>query len=150
VVTAAETTHDVAAAPYVVDVALRFRDIDQFGHVNHAQYLSFCEEHRTSFFDLWLDECGVDVMDRGFVVAHVSCDYAAPLGRDDPAVRVEMTVESVGRTSLRLRYRIVNRYDSIMAVVRYVLVLVDTDSQSRPLTPAEQRMLARFAGGDDA
>jgi acyl-CoA thioester hydrolase len=132
------------AQPFVATVAVRFRDVDMFGHVNHAEYLAFCEEHRTAFFQLWEHESGIQPLDAGFVVAKVSADFLTPLSRHVRSVQVQMSVVKVGRTSMTLRYRI-NCEEVASAVVDYTLVLVDGDQRPRPISPDERTVLARFA-----
>lgn len=134
---------EVPAQPFVAGVAVRFRDVDMFGHVNHAEYLAFCEEHRTAFFDLWEHESGIQPLDAGFVVAQVSADFLAPLGRQARTVEVLMSVVSVGRTSMSLRYRI-RGGEVDCAVVDYTLVMVDESQRPRPISPDERALLARF------
>jgi acyl-CoA thioester hydrolase len=142
-VVGAVSDHGETAAVFVTDVAVRFSDRDAFGHVNHTCYLVFCEEHRNNFFALWLRECGVDMLDSGFVVARVECDYFSPIGRDERLVRVEMTVEEIGRTSVRLRYRIVNG-PVLAALIQYVLVLIDRAGRPRAVNKNERQLLMRF------
>lgn len=130
--------------PMVCQVAVRFADSDVFGHVNHTRHLTFCEEHRNHFFERWTAECGSDPLDGGLVIARVECDYLAPLPRRTRSVTVAMVIESVGRTSLVLRYEISAAGVSLAAVVRTVVVLVDERGAARPLSDVERRFAGRY------
>jgi acyl-CoA thioester hydrolase len=114
---------------------LRFRDLDSFGHVYHAEYLTLLDEARTRFFR--------DVLDlhdpSGYVLAHAEIDWESPLTRDDPAVRGEFTVERVGTSSLTLGEVLYAADGRVVSRGRSVVVMRDTTSStSRPLTDAER------------
>ena len=82
-------------------VELRFRDLDAFGHVYHADYLTFLDELRTAWFDdvLRLDDPG------SYVVARVEIDYVSSLTAADTSVTGSVGVERTGTSSLTLRER---------------------------------------------
>lgn len=77
---------------------LRFRDLDAFGHVYHAEFLTLLDEARTRWFaGAGLDQPGM------YVLVHLEIDWVSPLDRRDRAVRAAFEVESVGTTSIGLR-----------------------------------------------
>src|SRR3954452_1511055 len=81
----------------LIRVDVRFRDIDGFGHVYHAEYLTLLDEARTRWF------ASVGVTDPGsYVVAHIEVDYLSPLVASDLAVRAAFEAERVGTTSVTL------------------------------------------------
>jgi acyl-CoA thioester hydrolase len=114
---------------------LRFRDLDSFGHVYHAEYLTLLDEARTRFFRDVLD-----VRDpSGYVLAHAEIDWESPLTRDDPAVRGEFGVERVGTSSLTLGEVMYAADGRVVCRGRSVVVMRDTASAtSRPLTDDER------------
>lgn len=134
------------SGPFSCEVAVRFGDSDVFGHVNHTRHLTFCEEHRNHFSERWTAGCGTDPLERDLVIARVECDYLAPLARRTRSVSVAMVVESLGRTSLVVRYEI-GAGVAVAAVVRTVLVLVDERGAARPLSEVERRFAARYLAG---
>ena len=129
--------------PFRCTIPVRFGDIDVFGHVNHTRHLTFCEEHRSRFFARWAEECGIDPLDGGLVIARVECDYLRPVSRNTPSVGVAMVVDAIGRSSLSLRYEISDG-ESVVAVVKSVLVVVGKDGSSRTLADNERRFAARY------
>ena len=63
------------------EIEIRWNDLDPFGHVNHAVFLTYLEEVR----DEWLiGAMGGDTMD--YVVARVEIDYRRELTLEDDRV----------------------------------------------------------------
>ena len=121
-------------------VELRFRDLDAFGHVYHADYLTFLDELRTAWFSdvLGLDDPG------SYVVARVEIDYVSSLTASDAAVTGSFSVDRVGTTSLTLRERLLADDGREVAHSRTVVVLRDrATGASRPLTDRERAACAR-------
>lgn len=82
-----------------VEVQLRFRDTDSLGHVNNAVYLSWMELGRMAFTDALLPD--IDWKKTGFILAHVSIDYLAPVFLGDK-VKVYMRAGKIGSKSVTL------------------------------------------------
>jgi acyl-CoA thioester hydrolase len=114
---------------------LRFRDLDAFGHVYHAEYLTLLDEARTR----WLGEA-VQLEDPGsYVVARLEIDYVSSLTLADEAVRVDVEVLRVGTTSLTLRETMHPRDGRVVTRDQAVVVLRDrATGGSRPLSDAER------------
>ena len=113
-------------------VAIRWRDMDAYGHVNNAVYLTYLEDAR----DAWVQEMLGTVTDTWhFVLARVAIDYKQELTQDDERVLVRCSLASVGRASIRTREEIVRRDGSLSAVAESVIVPRDPATlRSRPLT----------------
>ncbi len=81
---------------YEIDIPMRWADADMLQHMNNAVYFRFMEEARI----LMMAAAGMRSTDEvGKVVAHCSCDFLRAITY--PAtVRVRLTVEKIGRTSL--------------------------------------------------
>lgn len=124
-------------------IAIRWRDMDAYGHVNNAVYLTYLEEAR----DAWVQELLGTVTDTWhFVLARVAIDYKQELTQDDERVLVRCSLASVGRASIRTREEIVRRDGSLSAVAESVIVPRDPATlRSRPLTEGERGALERDA-----
>jgi acyl-CoA thioester hydrolase len=122
-------------------IAIRWRDMDAYGHVNNAVYLTYLEEAR----DAWVQEMLGTVTDTWhFVLARVAIDYKQELTQDDERVLVRCSLASVGRASIRTREEIVRRDGSLSAVAESVIVPRDPATlRSRPLTEDERAALER-------
>jgi len=124
-------------------VQLRFRDVDAFGHVYHAEYLTLLDEARTR----WFREALGMVNPSDYVLARVEIDYVSSLLLADGTVRAAFAVEHVGRTSLTLVERMYAGDGREVSRSRVVTVLRDpTSGASRPLTE-EERSRAEALGG---
>jgi acyl-CoA thioester hydrolase len=124
-------------------IAIRWRDMDAYGHVNNAVYLTYLEEAR----DAWVQEMLGTVTDTWhFVLARVAIDYKQELTQDDERVLVRCSLASVGRGSIRTREEIVRRDGSLSAVAESVIVPRDPATlRSRSLTDDERGALERDA-----
>lgn len=83
---------------------IRFNDLDVYGHVNNAVYLTYFEEGRLQFFN---DIAGTawNWERHGIILARNEIDYKAPLLLSDRA-HIEVWVSAVGRKSLTIEYLI--------------------------------------------
>jgi acyl-CoA thioester hydrolase len=116
-------------------LVLRFRDLDAFGHVYHAEYLTLLDEARTRWLGaaLHLDDPG------SYVLGRVEIDYVSSLTLADEAVRVDFEVLRVGTTSLTLRETMHARDGRVVSRGQAVAVLRDrATGRSRPLSDAER------------
>ena len=120
-----------------IEITIRWRDMDAYGHVNNAVYLTYLEECR----DLLVDELfGSEAWD--FVLAHVGIDYRSQLTRDDGNVTVHCAVSGFGTSSVRTTERIVKTDGTVAAEAESVIVPRDPASRrSRPLTEREHATL---------
>ena len=117
---------------------IRWRDLDAYGHVNHAVYVTYLEELR----DDWLKErLGLDAV-WDYVVARIAVDYRRELRPEDGPVRGEFAVERLGRTSVTTRERLLTAAGEEAAASEAVLVAIDRASgEPRRLTDAERQRL---------
>ena len=126
--------------PPEIRLPLRFRDVDAFGHVYHAEYLTLLDEARTRWFRevVAFDEPGA------YVVARVEIDYLSSLVLDDAEAVATFAVERVGTSSVTLAETLSAPDGRVAARVRSVTVRRDLAAgRSRPLTDAERDRLER-------
>jgi acyl-CoA thioester hydrolase len=122
-------------------IEIRWVDLDVYGHVNHAVYLTYLEEAR----DEWLGRALGDaekVWD--YVIAHVSVDYRRELDLDDDAVLARCRLARIGTSSVRTREGVFTLDGQLSAEAEAVLVARDRESgRSRPLTDEERTAFER-------
>ena len=117
-------------------IEIRWRDMDAFGHVNNAAYLTYLEEARDEFFHRALDPATVDRI----VIRRVEVDYLTALTQDDDHVDVEVRVERVGDASITTRETITALSDGRTAAeARTVLVHTAPGRGSSEPLPAAAR-----------
>jgi acyl-CoA thioester hydrolase len=133
--------------PFTTSVQVRWGDLDAYGHVNNAAFLTILEAGRVA----WLRDL-VDLEDAstGFVIRRLELDFLLPIGLDDSPVEVVVAVEAVGTSSVTLRERISTRTGALLADARSVLVHIDRVRVAS--APIPDGLRARLAGqlGDEA
>lgn len=91
-----------------IPIGVRWRDMDSFGHVNNAKYISYLEEARIR----WL--VGVPGLNMKGpvlpVVVNTNVNYRRPIVWPDDIV-VELFVERLGNSSVTIGHRIVDQKD---------------------------------------
>lgn len=123
-----------------VEIRIRWRDMDAYGHVNNAVFLTYLEEGRDRLVERLFGEA--DAWD--FVLAHVGIDFRHELTRSDDAITVSIEVAGFGRSSVRTRERIVKADGTLAAEAEAVIVPRAADGRSsRPLTDDERAILQR-------
>jgi acyl-CoA thioester hydrolase len=111
-------------------MALRWRDLDAFNHVNNATFLTYLEEARIRWFASldgpWLTDAIAPLM------AAVQVNYRKPI--DYPAeISVELTAERVGNTSLTLGHRIVGADGTPLYADGHTVLVWICRSSGRPV-----------------
>ena len=123
-------------------VAVRWRDVDALGHVNHAIFLTYLEEGRDAFYASIL---GSEPL---YVVARIEIDLRAEVRYPERQVTVQIVPERLGRTSMTTRELILTRSGDVAAEARVVSVRWDPDRrQPIPFTAAERAQLTAVMGG---
>ncbi len=127
-----------------VRLPIRWRDVDAYGHVNNAVYLSYLEEARDRLVQQLFGERAWD-----FVLARVAIDYRAELTQDDREVVVRCGVSGYSRSSIRTWERVEKADGTLSAESESVVVPRDAKAaRSRPLTDVERTVLeAAVAAG---
>ena len=126
-----------------VTIPIRWRDVDNYGHVNNAVYLTYLEEAR----DQWVRETLGPEVD--FVIVRIAIDYRRELSQDDDEVTVSCHGVGYGTSSIRTAEEIVAKAGWIAAASESVIVAHDAEARSsRPLTDEERETLDRVIGAD--
>jgi acyl-CoA thioester hydrolase len=154
-----DTSVDPAPARYVYHCTLRWSDLDAYGHVNNARFLTLYEEARVALMFVGGRAWGLSSFADGVVIRRHEIDYLRPvdyaLGRatadQAPTVRIEMWVEEIRPSRFTIGYEL---FDGgvLASRARSVLVPFDLDRQApRRLTDDERSFLRPYtlpsAGG---
>lgn len=111
----------------------RWSDTDAIGHVNNANYLTYFEEARVSFF---ADVLEWDWNTMGVLVAKSIIEYKAPLFYTEKA-EILTRVSRVGGKSFDIEYVIVVDENNIKAFGTTVMVMFDYKKNISIDIPAE-------------
>jgi acyl-CoA thioester hydrolase len=122
-------------------IEIRWKDLDVYGHVNNAVYLTYLEEVR----DEWLGAVLGDPAEIwSYVLVRVAIDYRRELSLDDDVVIATCRLRSMGTSSVRTEERVLTVHGEVAAEAESVLVARDADDgRSRPLTDAERAAFER-------
>jgi acyl-CoA thioester hydrolase len=97
---------------FVHQAALRWSDMDAYGHVNNARFLTLYEEARVALFFIGAREMGLTSFEDGIVIARHEVDYLRPVDYGD-AVRIEMWVDEVRPSRFTIAYEMID--DAVVA-----------------------------------
>jgi acyl-CoA thioester hydrolase len=122
-------------------IEIRWNDLDVYGHVNNAIYLTYLEEVR----DEWLGgRLGDPEEIWNWVLARVEIDYRRELTLADDVAVASCRLDRVGNSSLTTHEEVRTADGELAAEAKAVLVARDRESgRSRPLTAVER---AAFEG----
>ena len=118
--------NQMAHAPFIHRLQVRFRDCDPLGHVNNAVYLTYLEQTRFSHWRaLWgFGSPQLPPGRPGVILARVECDYRRPATYGE-MLEIRMTVAELGRTSFRYAYEIVDAEGRTVLTAKTVQVMYD-------------------------
>lgn len=88
---------------FETELALRWRDLDAYGHVNNAYYLTLFEETRICWFATFTEEWRGKLAEP--LVARIEVDYLKPLHYPDQ-IRSILRCERIGNSSITLRHEL--------------------------------------------
>ena len=125
-------------------IEIRWRDVDNFGHVNNAVYLTYLEEVR----DEWVERALGSDTAWDLVLARVAIDFRRELTQADDEVVARCRLERIGTSSLTTREEILTAAGELAAEAEAVLVARDRSTGlSRPLSDEERAVLERATDG---
>ncbi len=125
-------------ARFVTRCAMRWSDMDAFGHVNNTAYLAYLEQARVAMFFDRYDAS----FSGGTVVRHHEIDYLRPVVYHPAPLRLELWVDQIRAASFRVLYEVYDG-DVLAATASTLLVTYDFGAERpRRLTPAERAILA--------
>ena len=112
---------------------VRWDDLDAFGHVNNAVYLTYAQEARFAW-------SGILEM----VVARAEVDFIAPIYDGDTFLDIELWVSAIGNSSFTMTYEIKMKGE-LVARVKTVQVTVDMGTKkSHPIDDEQRTFLTKY------
>jgi acyl-CoA thioester hydrolase len=123
---------------------VRWDDLDGFGHVNNATYLTYMQEARSNFTWYSRKEAGLDPVLSQMVVARAEVDFIEPIYDGGFDLDVAIWVSRIGNSSFELVYEMSSSH-GMHARGRTVQVAVNMDTKkSRPLSDEEREFLNKY------
>ena len=123
---------------------VRWNDLDAFGHVNNANYLTYVQESRADFTWWSRKRAGESPLLMDMVVARAEVDFLEPIYEGGFDLDVEIWVTKIGNASFDLAYQMSSK-GKIHANAKTVQVAVSMETKkSRPLSDIEREYLGRY------
>ena len=124
---------------YKTPIAVRFADIDAFGHVNNAVYLTYFEIARSSY---WNEVVHWDWDKMGIIIGRAEINYLKPIGLND-VVFAYVRTSRIGKSSFDLDYTLVkmnNGTEEICTTGSTVCISFDYLLNKSAAIPEEHRV----------
>jgi acyl-CoA thioester hydrolase len=122
-------------------IEIRWRDLDSYGHVNQAVYLTYAEEVLDDWFRTKLGRDPGTVWD--YVARRTTIDYRGELRLTDRVAVGSAALTKLGRTSVTAAVTLSAPDGRVATELELVVVAIDgKGGAARPLTDAERSALS--------
>ena len=109
-------------------IQIRFADTDMLGHVNNANYLTYMELARMSYFNEVISDA-VDWNKEGVILAKATIDYRRPILLEDELF-LYIAIDQISSKSFNFSYRfIVKKMDDEITYAEGSTLMVCFDYQ---------------------
>lgn len=123
---------------------VRWDDLDGFGHVNNATYLTYIQEARADFTWYSRKAAGLEPVFSDMVVGRAEVDFIVPIYEGGFDLDVAIWVAKIGNSSFDLVYELSSPL-GLHARGRTVQVAVSMETKkSRPLSQEERDFLTGY------
>ena len=125
-------------------VFVRWADLDAFGNVNNAVYLTYSELARVEWGGKQFAPKDPGSVLVEMTVAHSEVDYLIPITKFGVDYDVNLWVENIGNTSFTVAYEVV-RDGVVFAKMKTVQVMIDIKMMKpRPINEVERAFLNQY------
>lgn len=131
-------------------IEVRFADVDAFGHVNNAKYLTYFEQARVKYFNDIVDWT-YDWSKEGIILAKADIDFIKPIHFRDE-ITVFTRTSRLGNKSFDLQYQIMSYKDGeeiLMSDCTTVMVAFDYVHKKSIAIPEEWKQALRKYEGNN-
>jgi len=129
---------------YNAKAHVRWDDIDAFGHVNNAKYLTYVQEARVEMLWRARTDIGLEPMLSDMVVAHAEVDFLMPIYEGAIDIDCIMWIGKIGGASFDMFYELKSPA-GLHARLKTVQVAVDVATKkSRRLSDSEREYLLQY------
>jgi acyl-CoA thioester hydrolase len=129
---------------FSVPQEVTLRDLDGFGHVNNAVYLTYVENARVAYL---AEVVGARTpLQIRNIMASVTVEFRAQISYGDE-LEIGVRTERIGTKSFQLAYRIVRQGGEVAAEVTSAQVMFDFEANRAIEVPPEwRRAIAKYEG----
>jgi acyl-CoA thioester hydrolase len=127
--------------PHEKRIEIRWRDLDSYGHVNQAVYLTYAEEVLDDWFQTKLVRRPGTTWD--YVARRTTIDYLGELHLADRVAVGSAELVRLGRTSITAKVTLSSPDGRVATELELVVVVIDgKGGAARPLSDAERSALS--------
>ena len=127
--------------PHEKQIEIRWRDLDAYGHVNQAVYLTFAEEVLDDWFQVKLGRRPGTSWD--YVARRTTIEYRGELRLEDRVAVGSAELVKLGTTSVTAKVTLSAPDGRVATELELVVVAIDgKGGAAKPLTDAERSALA--------
>jgi len=134
---------------FETEVALRFDDLDTYGHVNNVRYGTYLEEARIDYLTEVVGDGDREFLadsDDGIVIKTLEIEFEQPV-RSADSVTVSVRVPRLGTTSFPFEYE-VRDGDTVAATGKTTVVTYDRAAgKAQPIPEAWRDAISEFEFG---
>lgn len=132
---------------HIMPIQLRFNDVDKFGHINNAVYITYYDLGKTNYIETVCPN--VDWDKDAIVVVHIDVDFMDQIFSTD-RVSVQTAVTSIGNTSFELTQRIIDsKTEAVKCICHSILVTYDlVNHKTKPMNPEWVSAICDYEGRD--
>ena len=124
---------------YKTTLQIRFADIDSFGHVNNAIYLTYFEIARSSY---WTEVVQWDWETMGIIIGRAEINFIKPINLNDQVLAYVRT-SRIGNSSFDLEYVLVkvnNGVEEVCTTGSTVCIAFDYSLNQSSAIPEAQKL----------
>ena len=124
---------------YKTTLQIRFADIDSFGHVNNAIYLTYFEIARSSY---WTEVVQWDWETMGIIIGRAEVNFIKPINLNDQVLAYVRT-SRIGNSSFDLEYVLVkvnNGVEEVCTTGSTVCIAFDYSQNQSSAIPEAQKL----------
>lgn len=129
---------------FTTDVAVRWSDMDVYGHVNNARVVTLLEEARTELLFSEGVRRGAQALTNGVVVVELMVRYRQPLVYAAKPVRVRLWISELRAASFAMDYVVAGTQGDAVTASTQIAAFDIATQRPRRLMPAEREFLTAF------
>jgi len=133
-----QMSHNLSDFPFHYKLKTRWKDMDAFGHVNNAVFLSYIEDARINFFKRW----NLCVENRSIIMASAKIDYLRQIDHPSHLI-VGERISRIGRKSFDIESAVYIK-DETDAVAISIVTCVCYDYKKNESVPVYPEIVEDF------
>ena len=133
-----QISHYLSDFPFHYELQTRWKDLDAFGHVNNAIFLSYIEDARITFFKRW----NLCEKKRSIIMASAKIDYLRQIDHPSHLI-VGERISRIGRKSFDIESAVFIK-DEVVVVATSMVTCVCFDYEQNESVPVYKEIIEDY------